>query len=470
MDLYLYNSLTRSKDCFVPAEPAQPALATDLPFHATMYVCGPTVYDYAHLGNARAMVAFDVLFRLLKHRYARVTYVRNITDIDDKICAASRSQNCDFSEIAQKFEAAFLQDMDTLHVARPTHTPHATSHISHIIDMVSALIAKGAAYVADGHVLFSVSQFAHYGALSRRNQAQLLSGARVEVAPYKREPGDFVLWKPSDEKTPGWASPWGRGRPGWHIECSAMSAHYFGPTFDIHGGGIDLIFPHHENERVQSCAALATNETARFWVHNGHLLVEGQKMSKSLGNFRTVRDTLKSHHPEAIRFALMTTHYRQPFDWTAAGVQAAKQTLNRWYRALDITVPTALTKEQFFAPENAAARQEAEPFFTALSDDLNTPLALQALGELAQAATTNQAARQAALYCAGLLGLLRSSSQQWFQYGIPLSEAEIASRIAARQAARQARDFAQSDKIRDELATKGIELEDSPSGTTWRRR
>lgn len=476
MDFTLYNSLTRSKEIFVPQESASSAPdPISLPYKVKMYVCGPTVYDFAHLGNARAMVVFDLLFRVLKHQYAQVVYVRNITDIDDKICASSIEQNCDFSVIAKKFEDAFMHDMESLRVLPPTKRPRATAHIAEMINLIQTLVDKGFAYERDGHVLFAVKHFASYGKLAHKPLAHLFAGARINVAAYKEDAGDFVLWKPSDATLPGWESPWGRGRPGWHIECSAMSLKYLGETFDIHGGGIDLIFPHHENERAQSCCALGVQENARFWVHNGHLLVNGQKMSKSLGNFKTVRDLVAEYPSEAIRLALLTTHYRQPFDWTESSVQMAQQILNRWYRVLarhEEKDAAPVEKSMFWGPHGERIQEITRPFFAALYDDLHTPNAIQALGALIQELdkTDNPIYYMAALYCGQMLGICYETSTTWFQHGITMSDAEIAQKVDERQRARAQKDFARSDAIRDELLTKGIVLEDASGKTTWRRK
>lgn len=457
--MLLYNSLSRQKEVFVPADNNR---------GVQMYVCGPTVYDFAHLGNARAIVVFDVLFRVLQKRFGKVTYVRNITDVDDKIYAASCAQNCSVADIARRFEDEFLADMRALSVLDPTHAPHATEFIPQIIAMIDTLIHKGAAYEAEGHVLFSVSHFPTYGALSRKSQAELLAGARVDVATYKRHPSDFVLWKPSEGNWPGWNSPWGFGRPGWHIECSAMSSHYFGSTFDIHGGGIDLIFPHHENERAQSCCAYETPEIARFWLHNGHLTVQGKKMSKSLGNFQTVRELRESYHPEILRYALMTAHYRQPLDWTADLLAMSRQVLNRWYRAL------AHTQIPFWEPDieieatlvSPSMRDLVDEFDAALDDDLNTPLALQKLNKMIQE-MQGQDVRMVAR-CGHELGLFYQSAETWFHSSKEDVE-DIEQKIQERQVAKTARDFQRADAIRKELQQRGIFLEDSPQGTTWRR-
>lgn len=477
MDLFLYNSLTRRKEKFIPVEHLTNQTSYKLPYQVKMYVCGPTVYDFAHLGNARAMVVFDTLFRVLKHRYQDVHYVRNITDIDDKICAVSAQAQCSFLDIASKFEHEFRHDMEALNVLEPTHMPKATEFIEPMIQMISALIEKGFAYESNHHVLFDVEQYPDYGLLSKKDKKQLLAGARIEVASYKKNSADFVLWKPSDTDTPGWESPWGRGRPGWHIECSAMTSFYFNETFDIHGGGIDLIFPHHENERAQSCAALDTKETARFWLHNGHLLINGKKMSKSLSNFLTVRDLLQEFNAEAIRLALITTHYRQPFDWTQNSITQANQILNRWYQILD-QYPSVLQQtdqeiENLIQLNIHQIEESTQVFFQALLDDLNTPLAIQILGQMLRHLEKTKQAEEAVTvcYCGRLLGLFYQPASQRLHSEQPLqlSGSEIEEKIQARTLARQNKDFATSDQIRDELAEYGIVLKDTKDGTTWHR-
>jgi cysteinyl-tRNA synthetase len=470
MELSLYNSLTRSKEQFIPIDPE----------NIKMYVCGPTVYDFAHIGNARAMVAFDILYRVLKHKYKNVIFVRNITDIDDKIYTASIKQNCKFSDIAKKFDAEFQKDMRSLNVLEPTYQPHATDFIPQIINMISILIQKGFAYETNEHVLFSVEKYADYGQLSRKDKDELIAGARVEVAPYKQSPGDFVLWKPSTEEMPGWQSPWGRGRPGWHIECSAMSAHYLGKTFDIHTGGIDLIFPHHENERAQSCCAWGVSKMANFWMHNGHLMVEGKKMSKSLGNFFTIRELIQKYNPEAIRLAFLLTHYRQPLDWTTNSIEMAKQILSKWYRVIE-----KFEKHDFFSKKEVfysflEERMEkiellSNDFFKALCDDLNTPAALQALAKKVKTLEDSMEDIDLAvvLFCREAVGLLKQSARSWFQYsaiGIEtLSDEEIERKLKTRQQAKEQRNFKLADEIREELLANGVQIEDSVEGPRWRR-
>lgn len=455
MPLVLFNTLSRTKEAFEPLDPD----------HVGMYVCGPTVYDRAHLGNARPVVVFDVLYRFLKTLYPSVSYVRNITDVDDKINARAKESNEPISALTARTAALFHEDMEALGALPPTMEPRATEHIAEMIVMIEQLIARDHAYVADGHVLFSVPSMPDYGRLSRRSQGEMLAGARVEIAPYKRDAADFVLWKPSEDDLPGWNSPWGRGRPGWHIECSAMSGRYLGKTFDIHGGGQDLVFPHHENEIAQSVCA---NEApfARVWVHNGHLMVNGEKMSKSLGNFFTVREVLEKAPGEAIRYYMLSTHYHQPFDWTDEGLKQARQSLDRLYTALRSVATLTPKDPKTLRPDVRAA----------LEDDLNTPLALSCLHEYATALnkTTKKGERarwKGAMLAAGaVLGLFSSDIEDWFQGGGDEDEAAtIKNLINERLAARRAKDFARADEIRNDLIAKGILLEDGPSGTTWKR-
>ncbi len=444
-ELRLHNSLTRQKERFVPLDPA----------HVRMYVCGPTVYDLAHIGNARPVVVFDVLARLLRLLYPRVTYVRNVTDVDDKINARAHESGEPIGAITARTTADYHADMAALGAMPPDIEPRATAHIADMIAIIERLIAAGHAYVADGHVLFAVGSFAAYGRLSGRSPDELLAGARIDVAPYKRDAGDFVLWKPSSADLPGWDSPWGRGRPGWHIECSAMSWRYLGESFDIHGGGTDLIFPHHENEIAQSVCAFPGSRFARVWLHNGMLLVNGEKMSKSLGNFRTVRDVLARAPAEAARLLLLRAHYRAALDFSDQALAELRRELDRFYRALERTP----------APPADAV---PDSVLDALCDDLNTPLAIARLHVLADAALTGDAQASASLRAGGaVLGLLQQEPSAWFHGG--LDAAAIEARIAERREARRARDFARADAIRKGLEEAGILLEDSASGTTWRR-
>ena len=462
MPLTFYNTLTRGKEPFEPLDAEQ----------VRLYVCGPTVYDRAHIGNARAYVVFDVLYRLLRETYGRehVRYVRNITDIDDKINAAARRNGEPIAALTGRTTTAFHEDMTALGNLPPDVEPRATAHIPQMIAMIEQLLASGHAYVAEGHVLFAVASDPRYGQLSRRSRDEMIAGARVEVAPYKRDPADFVLWKPSDQDLPGWGSPWGRGRPGWHLECSAMSETHLGQTFDIHGGGQDLIFPHHENEIAQSTSAHAGRPFVRYWIHNGFLTDEGAKMSKSLGNIRTVRELLEDAPGEAIRLALLTAHYRDPLDWTNERLRQARQTLDRFYRAL--TLPADAVFER-----SGEAQQAVLPVRQALEDDLNTPLALTHLHELAGAinrtsSDAERSALQRALETGGqLMGLLGQSPLGWLQGSAKADAERIEQRIAARAAARRQRRFAEADRIRAELGKEGIILEDKPDGTTtwWRK-
>ena len=445
--LSLHNSLTRRQEDFRPINPQRVGL----------YVCGPTVYDRAHLGNARPVVVFDVLARLLRVLFPHVTYVRNITDIDDKIIARAAESGVPIDRLTAETTADYHADMAALGALPPDVEPRATDNIPEMIAIIEALLAGGHAYAAEGHVLFAVGTDPHYGHLSGRSPDELRAGARVEVAPYKHDPGDFVLWKPSAPEMPGWDSPWGRGRPGWHIECSAMSWRYLGADFDIHGGGGDLIFPHHENELAQSCCAFPGSHFARVWMHNGMLLVNGEKMSKSLGNFRTVRDVLDIAPGEAIRFLLLRSHYRASVDFTEAALVEARRELDRFYRALDRHAP-GFAEEPTEVPASVMA---------ALCDDLNTPGAIAALHVLADRAMAGDAEAAAGLHAAGrVLGLLQATPEAWFQGG---GDASVDEAIAERLAARKARDFARADAIRAALLARGIVLEDGPKGTTWRR-
>jgi cysteinyl-tRNA synthetase len=441
MSLIIHNTLSREKEPFVPLDPA----------HVRLYVCGPTVYDYVHIGNARPVVAFDVLYRLLKRRYPKVTYVRNITDIDDRIIVRAADNKESIDALTARTGDAYQSDMKRLGALSPDVEPRATQYVGQMVAMIARLVGNGHAYAADGHVLFSVPSMPDYGRLSRKPRDELIAGARVEVAPYKKDPADFVLWKPSTDAQPGWDSPWGRGRPGWHIECSAMSGSLLGETFDIHAGGLDLIFPHHENEIAQSRSAFGHALMAKYWMHNGFLNISGEKMSKSLGNFFTVHELLDQFPGEAIRLLLLSAHYRQPLDFTHEGLQAAKSTLDSWYGVLRGKTVGA-----------AAVPQTVED---ALSDDINTPLAISALHQLCDPAQLRAGANA--------LGLLQQDAEAWFRWtpagSSGPSEAEIDAAIEARQAARKAKDFKESDRIRDDMKARGVILEDGPKGTTWKR-
>ena len=469
MSLHLYNTLTRRLEAFFPLDSACP----------TMYLCGPTVYNYVHIGNARGPVLFGVLAALLRRRYGAVRYARNITDVDDKINAAAAAAGVPIAVITDRYAAAYREDMAALGVATPDLEPEATAHIAQIIAMIQRLIASAHAYAAGGHVLFAVGSFPAYGALSRRAREDMLAGARVEVAPYKRDPGDFVLWKPSTPDLPGWNSPWGRGRPGWHIECSAMAEAHLGKTIDIHAGGIDLQFPHHENEIAQSQCAHGGAPFARFWLHNGMLNLGGAKMSKSVGNIERLRDLLQRHPAEALRHALLSAHYRQPLDWSDALIEQSVRTLDRLYgtlrdlktlcpEAVDVTIPDEIEQ--------------------ALDDDLNTPAALAVLAEYAREARTacskfvrsdslpedreDVRLHKARLIGAGAaLGLLQQQPAAWFAKGAGTADdAHIHALIDERAEAKKNRDFARSDAIRDQLAAEGILLEDTAQGVRWVRK
>jgi len=451
MPISLYNSLSRRTELFSPLDPER----------VTMYLCGPTVYNYVHIGNARGPVVFDVLVRLLRRHYPQVVYARNITDVDDKINAAAQVQGVQIGEITGKFALAYRDDMTGLGIAPPDLEPHATDHIQAIISMIEQLITDGHAYAAEGHVLFDVSSYPDYGKLSGRDTEELIAGARVEVAPYKRNPTDFVLWKPSTPDLPGWPSPWSLGRPGWHIECSAMSAAHLGETIDIHAGGIDLLFPHHENEVAQSTCAHGGKVFARWWMHNGMLTFDGRKMSKSLGNVLLVHELLKTHPPEALRLRLMSGHYRQPLDWSDNAIAQAVNTLDGWYRVLRDLADIDLPDDVLPVPERVEA---------ALCDDLNTPQALAELSQLADQARMNaNAGTKAALLGGGaLLGLLQQSPEAWFRRGESgADEAHIEGLLEQRRAARADRNFARADAIRDELSAMGIAIEDGAQGTRW---
>ena len=431
----LHDTMTREKRPFVPFNKQR----------ITMYVCGPTVYGRAHIGNARPPVVFDTLARLIRHEFGAksLVYARNVTDVDDKIIAAAESEGVGYRQITERYYRHYMEDMGALGVPPPDIAPHATQEIPAMVAMIERLIETGNAYEAQGHVLFSVPSDPDYGVLSKRDRDSMVAGARVEVAPYKRDPADFVLWKPSGEGVIGWDSPWGRGRPGWHIECSAMIERHLGETIDIHGGGLDLIFPHHENEIAQSRCAHAGLPLARYWLHNGFVDMGAEKMSKSLGNIITPAELLEQGHKgETLRLALLSAHYRQPLPWTDTLVAQAKATLNRLYRA---------------AADSGEGKVDSG-VLDALHDDLNTPLALSRLSALEGGQLKASAA---------LLGLLQSSADEWFQGGADADGIE--KRIAERAAAKQNRDFATADRIREELRSDGIILEDGPAGTTWRR-
>ena len=468
-DLQLHNTMSRQKEKFVPLDPA----------NVRMYVCGPTVYDFAHIGNARPMVVFDTLYCLLKRHYPKVSYCRNITDIEDKIIAKSHESGEPIDVITERTTRGFHEDLAHLNTLQPDFEPRATETVPEMIALVQTLIKKRQAYEKDGNVLFHVPSMPDYGRLSRLSRDELIAGARVEVAPYKKSPADFVLWKPSTPDEPGWDSPWGRGRPGWHLECSAMAKKHLGDAFDLHAGGLDLIFPHHENEIAQSRCANGTEILAKYWVHNGFLIVNGEKMSKSLGNFFTIRELLAEAPGEALRLALLSTHYRQPLDFSREGLKNSKATLDRWYGALRSTANVMV--QAAAAPPPACEE--------ALLDDLNTPLAIAHIHELVNElnrATTPaaQAPLKAQLLAAGAaLGVLQQDHEAWFKghrvgqtEGLP--DEEIWKLVHQREDARKTKDFAEADRIRDVLANEGIILEDKASvvlghqvfETEWRRK
>ncbi|NKC16019.1 MAG: cysteine--tRNA ligase [Gammaproteobacteria bacterium] len=453
MPINLYNSLSREKTLFEPADPRR----------VTMYVCGPTVYSSPHIGNARPAVVFDTLFRLLSACYPRVDYARNITDLDDKINDAAAKQGVPINVITDEFIDVYHDDMDALGVLPPTMEPRATHHIEQMIRLLGQLIATGFAYHEDGHVLFEVNKFERYGLLSRRDRREMIAGARVEVAPYKRDPADFVLWKPSQAPAqPGWDSPWGWGRPGWHTECVCMIEEHLGSNIDIHGGGIDLQFPHHENEIAQAMCANDGAPFARYWLHNGFVNINSDKMSKSFGNVLLVSDLLEQAPGEAVRFALLSTHYRKPLDWTGDTLTNAKRVLDRLYEGLN-----ALDEEA-----SDPQRRPPRLVMAALADDLNTPKAIAELHELAQRARTGDAQAARDLLRGGqLMGLFQVPVDEWFATEAMNAgeEARINELVTARAAARKRKDFAAADGYRDRLTAMGITLEDGPEGTTWRK-
>ncbi|MEH6551162.1 MAG: cysteine--tRNA ligase [Pseudomonadales bacterium] len=456
-NLHLYNTLTGQKELFESLEPDR----------VKMYVCGPTVYNRVHIGNARPVVVFDTLYRLLGTLYSDVQYARNITDIDDKIMKTAKENKESIADLSARFTQAFFDDMAALGNLEPTIVPYATQHIPEMIAMVERLVAEGHAYSAEGHVLFAVQSMEDYGKLSNRSLDDMLAGARVEVAPYKKYAGDFVLWKPSVDDEPGWDSPWGRGRPGWHLECSAMIEKHLGNTIDIHGGGRDLVFPHHENEVAQSQCAHNGEQFVRYWMHNGYINIDGEKMSKSLGNFRLVKDLLGHYSGEVLRFALLSAHYRSELNFSAELLDQARNTLNTLYgylrNAADVSIGVA--------PELGSSK-----VYAALLDDLNTPVAISELHALAK--TMNQAEgelksrlKSELLSQAALLGLLQQEPDSWFQQSDDdgIAAEEIEALIEERLQARADKNFFRSDEIRDLLKAQGVVLEDSRAGTSWRR-
>ncbi len=459
MPLKIYNTLTRKKEKFSPITPSR----------ITMYVCGPTVYNRVHIGNARPAVIFDVLFRILQTLYPRVDYARNITDIDDKIIMTSRRLNQDISVITERYSQLYSQDMDGLLNLTPTFSPRATDHISEMLDIITDLVDSGHAYLSDGHVLFSVASDSDYGQLSRRQSSELIAGARVNVASYKRNPEDFVLWKPSAPEDPGWPSRFGRGRPGWHIECSAMVKKHLGETIDIHGGGQDLLFPHHENENAQSRCTHNGRPLSNYWMHNGFVNLDGEKMSKSLGNFRLVGDLLKIYPGEVLRYALLTAQYRFEQNFDYAILDAAKNSLNSLYRYL------RAAKNIEISVSNEVSKCRG---VDALLDDLNTPLALSELHRIAKkmhssSGTDQQTLKAQLINLSGLMGLLQQKPEDWFQNDSgnrALTDDHIENAIVERKQAKLAGDYTTADIIRKRLEDDGVVLEDSRSNTTWRRR
>lgn len=457
MSLKLYNTATRKKEFFEPINPE----------HITMYVCGPTVYSYAHIGNARPAVVFDLLSRLLRKIYHNLTYIRNITDIDDKINEAAAREKTDIGTITGRYEKIYLEDMRSLNVLEPDIAPKVTESIEAITGLISQLLESGHAYEAESHILFHVPSFEKYGALSGRNREELIAGARVEQLDFKRDPADFVLWKPSTDDQPGWESPWGRGRPGWHIECSAMVEKHAGATIDIHGGGQDLIFPHHENEIAQSRCAHGGREYANYWVHNGFVRVDHEKMSKSIGNVLLVHELLKDMKGEVIRLALLSTHYRQPLDWTDRLVSQSAQTLDYFYDTL----------RRSDSDYESADETVTDEFIEALSDDLNTAKAMALLHHYARTANSEQAAvdkrRQAVcnLFGAGrFMGFFNQKPDEWFAENVNEGETEeIEAMLRERLQARRNKDFARADRIRDELLERNIQIKDTPDGPQWSR-
>ncbi len=451
----LYNTKTGKKELFTPINPDS----------VTMYLCGPTVYNYAHIGNARPAVVFDVLYRLLKHHYPKVTYARNITDIDDKINKSALNLGMNIKKYSQKYADIYNNDIQQLGVLPPDIEPYATAHIPEIISMINALIAKGNAYEAEGHVLFNVESYDKYGRLSNRNLEDMIAGARVEVAPYKKHPADFVLWKPSDETLPGWNSPWGRGRPGWHIECSAMCKQHLGDVIDIHCGGRDLVFPHHENESAQSCCANDTESFANHWLHNGMINMGNQKMSKSLGNILLIKDVTEQYKGEVIRWLLLSAQYRQSVDWSDESIHKSQKTVDRIY---------AVLRENQDITASIGNECIPQPVIDALDDDLNTPMAFAEINKIAkqlakaQTIEDKQKYKSSLLSTGALLGLFEHDAEQWFKKtDSDIDEEKVNALILEREQARTNKDWAQSDLIRDKLSEMNIVLEDSTQGTRW---
>ena len=453
MALTIYNTAAREKQVFLPIDPK----------NVRMYVCGPTVYDFAHIGNARPVIVFDVLFRLLRHNYGEhhVTYLRNITDVEDKIIARAAQRGVSIRDLTEGTAKIYQEDALALGSLKPTIEPRVTETMDEIVSMIGRLLANNHAYVAEGHVLFHVPSDPDYGKLSRRSLDEMIAGARVEVAPYKKNPMDFVLWKPSDASMPGWDSPWGKGRPGWHIECSAMGEKHLGETFDIHAGGIDLMFPHHENEIAQSAGVHHGKALANYWMHNGFLQVEGEKMSKSLGNFITIRELLAEKkfgeqrwHGRVLRLAMLGTHYRQPIDWTLDRLTQARSLMIDWAHLLRGVEPATAVDEEVLA---------------ALNDDLNVPAAMSVLHGLTSAARTNLVDRAKLKRVLGFLGLYEDEVEADLSPDAKsIDEALVGSLIAERSSARKAKNFAEADRLRGELTKLGVVIEDGADGTTWK--
>ncbi len=477
-ELTIYNTLGRKEERFSPLSAPR----------VGMYVCGVTVYDYCHIGHARSALFFDMLYRFLKHLGYQVTYVRNFTDVDDKIIARANSEGRDYQEVAQEFIQAFYEDMDSLGILRPEVEPRATEHIPQMIELVSGLVNKGVAYVVNGDVYYDVTRFEEYGKLSGRTVEEMKAGARIEVDQEKRNPWDFTLWKASKPGEPAWDSPWGPGRPGWHIECSAMSMQYIGPTLDIHGGGLDLIFPHHENEIAQS-EAYTGQQFCRFWIHNGFVSVNNEKMSKSLGNFLLIRDMVKSYHPEVLRFFLLGSHYRTPIDFSEGSLKEAHEAITRLYRTQETRFELGDTPSKPSTEgENLTAilKEKSREFDEAMLNDLNSALAMAKVFEAArevnrylklsgdsgsQKAWAMQSWDALVDKCQRIFGILNETPSIWFTKGeeLPLPVEEIEALIAKRNQARKEKNWAEADSIRDSLKAKGILLEDKPGGkTTWR--
>jgi len=457
MKQYLYNSLSGKKEEFLPIDDS----------NIRMYVCGPTVYNYVHIGNARPAVVFDTLVRVLRANYKKVTYVSNITDIDDKIIDAAASQKIPISEITQKYTDIYNQNMEILGVHAPDIQPKATEYLPEMIELIAELIEKGFAYEKDGHVLFHVLAYEKYGALSKRNRDEQIAGSRVEIAPYKKDPADFILWKPSTSEQPGWDSPWGFGRPGWHTECSAMTEKNLGLPFDIHGGGRDLIFPHHENEIAQSCCASGDvnnpQSFSKYWVHNGFVTVEGEKMSKSIGNVILVKDLINQYDGEVIRLALLSSHYRQSFDWNAKIIHQAQVLLDKLYQVLIDLSDTDIKQSNKLNDE----------LLIALNDDLNTPGAIAILNKKYREYSSNQISKESfkglLLFAANILGILNTEPAEWFARKLnDIDENKIVKLIEKRTSAKANKDYALADAIRKELIDMGIEIMDTAEGTSWK--